>query len=299
VLLRALLALAVVAGWVAVGDHVWRTYRAMRLTSKGNFLLAHGDALPAVQAYEAAVRLRPDLGELDYLLARAYAAAGERRRAIRALESAKRNYRDFNLNLLLATLYAEEGERERALAEYDRGLGFAPVNPELRRGKARVLARMGEEMLTRWRREGRGELLDRAAEAIAEAAALQPRDSSLALLHGQVLMLRGEVERGLEVLLGAAPRATDAPESMVWIARACLGLGFWEEALRAARLAAGMLLGSPERLTAFLDELEAVAGQVAPVPWSERLRAVRGSLPELSGGDELRPGLVPVQREGA
>lgn len=301
VIFRGCLALMVLCAWFFIGRLIHRSYSVARLISKANFLLERGDAATAIRLFEQARELDPGNGELGYLVARAYAFQGQRQEAIAALEEARKGYQDLNLYLLLGTMYADVGRWQEAVAAFDQGLGFAPVNPSLREGKARVLAHLALVRLEDWQRSGDRKLLEEAAGFAEQAARLWSANPDVQILEGQILLLEGKVAAGASALVRGLRQRPDHQDGVLWLARACAQQGSWAQAERLFLLAGGLNLGDGVRYRALLEEAARVADQAAPEPFRSKLKSLKAALPEpgsleVSGG--TRPRLVHGTGEG-
>jgi len=281
-----------------------RNYRASRFVSHGNFLLDRGQGQAAAEQYEAAVRLLPEVGEYHYLLARAYAYTGALERAVAELGMAQRDYRDFNLYLLLGLLHQRLGDNAQALAALDRGLSFARSNDELRTAKAGVLINEALAILARHSSDSTKASeqaeLQRAANVLEQAFASAPSDPAIQALLAEVLLLTGNPRRAAGAIKGSLELAPGQVESLIAALRLCAREQMWDEALRLARLAAVVIRAFPEKIPAFVAELEIMGSLQLPAEYQQQFAelaaTVAATRPDQSA-DTFRPGVFRREQE--
>ena len=148
----------------------------------------------AEQAFEAAIRLDPDLFEAYYFQARHSFVRGELGKAVRLYEQAMRvRPEDYQSPLLVAQIYDDLGRPEDARASRERGVRNAEehlkLNPEDARAvymAANGLAALGEQ--------------ERAREWAQRALVMEPDEPMLLYNAGCIYSLLGSVEEAIDCL---------------------------------------------------------------------------------------------------
>lgn len=192
----------------------------------GRLLLLSGQPEQAVVFWERAVRADPDRLEIRSLLARAQAAAGNRRAAISGLlELAGRVPGDNQVALLLGELHEDEGDLEAAARQYERVVKASPDDPV-------AVMRLAGAIL----KERPGEAL----KLVEESARKHP-DNMETLTYLGLLYSRAErfddavgcfAKVEAQALKGAAGAKSLQPHFYFWYGSACERAGRLEEGER-------------------------------------------------------------------
>jgi putative PEP-CTERM system TPR-repeat lipoprotein len=175
---------------------------------EGNVLIAQKK--PAAAAYEKAYAIAPS-GPLTIKLHTAYALAGQEAKGGARLEQwLKANPGDAGARIYLADLKLKEGKNKEAAEHYEAVLKLQPQN-------LLVLNNLAWSL---------NELKDpRALDFAEQAYRLKPDNAAIIDTLGAILIERGQVGRGLELLKSAAERLPDSPNIRLHLAEALFKSG--------------------------------------------------------------------------
>lgn len=100
-------------------------------TSAADQLVYEGDYAGAIEEYERAVAVIPELGDAQAALGVLYELAGRSNDAEKALQAARDAFNDdLTYNLTLGRVYEMVGEFDKALAAIERAIAIDPKSPE-------------------------------------------------------------------------------------------------------------------------------------------------------------------------
>ncbi|HWA25131.1 MAG TPA: tetratricopeptide repeat protein [Lacunisphaera sp.] len=249
---------------------------ALAHSELGSMLLELGRVPDSLEQHRIALRLRPDLPEIQYNFGVAAAKAGDLPAAVRAWQEALRLKPDMTVAMLrLAEQSLQEGDRAAAFARYELALRENPRDAELLDGWGRILTATGRldeaiSVLTKARdlrpdmpqvHYNLGNALlsakrfDEAAASYAEALRRQPAfpaaQHNLALVH----LERDRVGEAVTLLQAAVAGDPQSVEFRLTLAYALAREGRDAEALAHA-LQARSLDPNSARAAALVEQLQ-------------------------------------------
>jgi tetratricopeptide (TPR) repeat protein len=153
----------------------------------GSLLLQHAQVVPAIEALVRATRLKPELGQAWFLLGNAH-------------------------------LHAPDNQLEAAVSAFRRAIALMPENDELRVSFSAALAM--------------SQRLDEAREVLEEAARLAPDNPKVWSNLGKYWLSFNDTRRSVESLERALQLQPDYPEAELQLANALKARGDFEPAMR-------------------------------------------------------------------
>jgi Tfp pilus assembly protein PilF len=187
---------------------------AKPIALEAEVLARQGDLAGAAALYDTVLAVENS----PHFAARAYAlrnAAGLPNKDEPLLKNLEQNPLNTAMRLLLAQGYQTDGKNDMAAREYQKVMEIAPEDPVALNNLAWMYMESGDQ---------------RAEDYARRAYALDPENSSIIDTLGWILVQKGAVDEGAELLRSAAERSPDSSEIQYHLAAAMAKQGMNDEA---------------------------------------------------------------------
>lgn len=171
--------------------------REVALYYLGLISMQEKDYNQAIGHLKAALRIRNDASDTYYYLGQAFYMQGETDAAIKQIRTALQFDPNFvKAHYLLGQIYMEQKDLINASYEYHKVAELLPENPEAKKdleqfGKPADLVKEAQTMMSTD--------IEAALEKILIARNLDPESAHAAVVHGQILVKRGDGKDALDV----------------------------------------------------------------------------------------------------
>lgn len=164
----------------------------------------------ATEVLQAGIQDDPDASELYVDLANMLSSSGKPADATGVLDKLRNQMpKSPQAAIAIGGYYAERGDVDKALVEYQRGLSMSPGNLDIEK-------RMEELFLISSRTE-------EASKLDAELTKQAPKDATVSVDHGRLLLAQGKQQDALIALQNAVKTAPDSAGAHYY-----LGLAYWQ-----------------------------------------------------------------------